>query len=64
MGSPEVNILEKEIDSWKGFEYALCQPTECLENKEYAAAFKSKGPQDSAESLLISFNIPAAENDN
>jgi hypothetical protein len=27
--------------------------TECLENEEYAAAFKTKGPQDSAESLLI-----------
>jgi hypothetical protein len=62
MGSPEDNILEKEIDSWKGFEYALRQPnatlfnkmlTECLENEEYAAAFKTKGPQDSAESLLI-----------
>jgi hypothetical protein len=62
MGSPEDNILTKEIDSWKGFEYALRQPnatlfnkmlTECLENEEYAAAFKTKGPQDSAESLLI-----------
>jgi hypothetical protein len=62
MGSPEDNILTKKIDSWKGFEYALRQPnatlfnkmlTECLENEEYAAAFKTKGPQDSAESLLI-----------
>jgi hypothetical protein len=62
MGSFEDNILTKEIDSWKGFEYALRQPnatlfnkmlTECLENEEYAAAFKTKGPQDSAESLLI-----------
>jgi hypothetical protein len=56
------DILGKEIESWKGFEYALRQPnatlfnkmlTECLENEEYAAAFKTKGPQDSAESLLI-----------
>ncbi len=55
-------ILAREIESWKGFEYALRQPnatlfnkmlTECLENEEYAAAFKTKGPQDSAESLLI-----------
>ena len=62
MGSPEDNILTKEIDSWKGFEYALRQPnatlfnemlTECLENEEYAAAFKTKGPQDSAESLFM-----------
>ena len=46
----------------EGFEYALRQPnatlftkmlTECLENEEYAAAFKIKGPRDSAESLLI-----------
>ncbi|CAN5545482.1 hypothetical protein BH18THE2_BH18THE2_24360 [soil metagenome] len=56
------NILAKEIDSWKGFEYALRQPnaslfdkmlTECLENKEYASAFKTKGPQNSAESLFM-----------
>ena len=56
------DILTNEIQSWKGFEYALRQPnatlfnkmlTECLENEEYAAAFKTKGPQDSAESLLI-----------
>jgi hypothetical protein len=56
------DILTKEIESWKGFEYALRQPNatlfnkmlmECLENEEYAAAFRSKGPQDSEESLLI-----------
>ncbi len=56
------DILAQEIQSWKGFGYALRQPnatlfnkmlTECLENEEYAAAFKTKGPQDSAESLLI-----------
>ena len=55
-------IPAKEIESWKGFEYALHQPnatlfnkmlTECLENEEYAAAFKTKGPRDSAESLFI-----------
>jgi hypothetical protein len=59
---PDGNILATEIESWKGFEYALRQPnatlfnkmlTECLENEEYAAAFKSKGPQDSAESLFM-----------
>jgi hypothetical protein len=56
MGSPEDNMLEKEIDSWKGFEYALRlnrMLTECLENEEYAAAFKTKGPQNSAESLFM-----------
>jgi hypothetical protein len=55
-------ILAREIESWKGFEYALRKPnatlfnkmlTECLENEEYAAAFRSKGPQDSAESLFM-----------
>jgi hypothetical protein len=57
-----MDILAREIDSWKGFEYALRQPnailfnkmlTECLENEEYAAAFKTKGPQNSAESLFM-----------
>ena len=56
------DILATEIESWKGFEYALRQPnatlfnkmlTKCLENEEYAAAFKTKGPRDSAESLFI-----------
>jgi hypothetical protein len=56
------DILAREIESWKGFEYALRRPnaalfnkmiTECLESEEYAAAFKSKGPQDSAESLFM-----------
>ena len=56
------DILAREIGSWKGFEYALRQPnatlfnkmlTECLKNEKYAAAFKSKGPQDSVESLFM-----------
>jgi hypothetical protein len=56
------DILTNEIQSWKGFEYALRQPnatlfnkmlTECLENEEYAAAFKTKGPRDSSESLFM-----------
>ena len=55
-------ILAKEVESWKGFEYALRKPnatlfnkmlTECLENEEYASAFKTKGPQYSAELLFI-----------
>ena len=62
MTGQDENILTKEIESWKGFEYALRQPnatlfnkmlTECLENKEYAPAFKSKGPQNSVESLFM-----------
>ena len=56
-------ILAKEVESWKGFEYALRKPnatlfnkmlTECLENEEeYASASKTKGSQYSAESLFI-----------
>ena len=55
-------ILAKEIESWKGFEYALRKPnailfnkmlTECLENEEYASASKTKGPQYSVESLFM-----------
>ena len=62
MTGPDENILIEEIESWKAFEYALRQPnatlfnkmlTECLENAEYAAAFKTKGPQNSAESLFM-----------
>lgn len=56
-------ILTEEIESWKGFEYALRKPDatlfnkmlkECLENEEYASAcIKAKGPQYSAESLFM-----------
>ena len=56
------NLEIKEAESWKGFEYALRNPNassfnkmlkECLENEEYEEAFKSNGPQFSAESLFI-----------
>ena len=62
MTGPDENILTKEIESWNGFEYALRQPnatlfnkmlTGCLESEEYAAAFKTKGPRDSSESLFM-----------
>jgi hypothetical protein len=55
-------ILAKEVESWKGFEYALREPnatlfnkmlSECLENEEYASAFKTKGPQYFTESLFM-----------
>jgi hypothetical protein len=58
----EENILAKEIESWKGFEYALRKPnatlfskmlTEYLENEEYASAFKTKGSEYSTESLFM-----------
>jgi hypothetical protein len=49
------NILAKEVESWKGFEYALRNPNaslfnkmlkECLENEEYAEAFKHLRQRD------------------
>jgi hypothetical protein len=58
----EENILVKEVESWKGFEYALREQNatlfnkmlkECLENEECASASKTKGPQYSAESLFM-----------
>jgi hypothetical protein len=56
------DMVTKEIEAWKGFEYALRRPNsnlfgqmlkECLENEEYAEVLKSKGPQFSAESLFM-----------
>jgi hypothetical protein len=56
------NLVTKEVEAWKSFEYALRNPNarlfnqmlkECLENEEYEEAFKSKGPQFSAESLFM-----------
>ena len=58
----EENLVMKEIEAWKGFEYALRKPNsnlfkqmldECLENEEYAEALKTKGPQFSSESLFM-----------
>ena len=58
----EKHILGKEIKSWKGFEHALRKPNailfnkmlkECLGNEEYAAAFKTKGPQYFTVSLFM-----------
>jgi hypothetical protein len=58
----EENSLATEVESWKGFEYALRNPntvlfskmlSECLENKDYVTAFGTKGPQYSAESLFM-----------
>jgi hypothetical protein len=55
-------MIKKEVESWKGFEYVLRNPNaslfnkmlkECLENEEYSEAFKTKGPQNSAESLFM-----------
>ena len=58
----EENKLATEVESWKGFEYALRNPntvlfskmlSECLENKDYVTALRTKGPQYSAESLFM-----------
>jgi len=58
----EENLLAKEVESWKNFEYALKKQnaipfnkmlTECLENEEYAFATKARGSKYSAESLFI-----------
>ena len=56
------DLVKKEIEAWKGFEYALRKPNsslfnqmlnECLENEEYLEAFKTRGSQFSAESLFM-----------
>jgi hypothetical protein len=56
------NLVTKEIEAWKGFEYALRKLNsslfkqmlnECLESEEYAEAFETKGSQYSAETLFM-----------
>jgi hypothetical protein len=56
------NILTKESESWKGFEYALREEniilfskmlSDCGENKDYVRAASSKGESFSAESLFL-----------
>jgi hypothetical protein len=58
----EENLLAKEIETWKNFEYALKKQNaipfnkmliECLKNEEYAFATKARGSKYSAESLFI-----------
>ena len=57
-----VDILAKEIESWKDFRYALREEnallfnkmlSECSHNKDYIAAVSSKGENYSAESLFM-----------
>ena len=57
-----VNILTKEIKSWKEFEYALREESallfnkmlfECGQNKEYIRAVSFKGEYYSADSLFM-----------
>jgi hypothetical protein len=58
----EENILTKEIELWKGFEYALREEnrllfskmlSECGENKDHIRAASSKGQSFAAESLFL-----------
>jgi hypothetical protein len=55
-------ILDKEIESWKGFEYALREEnrllfnkmlTECQDNEEYSKATAARGEPYSVESLFM-----------
>jgi hypothetical protein len=57
-----VNILAKEIESWKEFEYALREEnatlfkrmlSECQGNEDYARAASSKDEYFSTESLFM-----------
>ena len=59
---PNENLITKEIESWKGFEYALREEnrilfskilSECRENKDYVRAASSKGQSFAAESLFL-----------
>ena len=56
-----IDILTKEIESWKDFRYALREEnaflfemlSECEQNKDYIRAAVSKGENYSAESLFM-----------
>jgi hypothetical protein len=61
-GKEEKDILNNEIESWKGFEYALREEnrllfdkmlTECQDNEEYIKATAARGEPYSAESLFV-----------
>jgi len=66
------NILAKEVESWKGFEYALRKPNatlfnemlkECLENEEYTSASKNQRTTVFHRIIVCGFNIPTTKND-
>ena len=58
-GTDSNNLLDKEIESWKGYQYALREENAILFNKmldesrEYSQAVTAKGEPYSAESLLM-----------
>ncbi len=64
------NILDKEIQSWSGFEYALREEDSILfkkmlsecQKEEYTKASNAKGEYNSAESLFLALIFRAAEN--
>lgn len=68
-----INILAKEIKSWKDFRYALSEESallfnnmlsECGQNKDYIRSASTKGEYYSAESLFIyALSIAAAKDD-
>lgn len=60
--SKQYRFLDKEIESWKGFEYALREENSSLFNKmlteiqddeEYSKAAMARGKSYSAESLFM-----------
>ena len=61
------DILDKEIESWKGFEYALREENALVFNKmlsesrEYAKAVTAKGELYSAESLFMALILHQQE---
>jgi hypothetical protein len=69
----EKSILTEEIESWKGFEYALCKLNatlfnkmlkECLENKEYASAcIQNQRATVFCRGIVYGSNISTTKND-
>ena len=64
------DILAREIESWKGFEYALREEnrilfnkmlTECQENEDYVRGVRSKGEPFAAESLFMALILQQQE---
>jgi hypothetical protein len=69
----EKSIFTEEIESWKGFEYALCKLNatlfnkmlkECLENKEYASAcIQNQRATVFCRGIVYGSNISTTKND-
>ena len=62
MTKEENNVLPKEIESWRKFEYALREEdrilfnqmlNECQKEEEYSKAFTAKSEYNSTESLFM-----------